>query len=249
MKDVIVLGDSHIHCLAVAAGHAPSPMRFVMADAGTITDDFILRTMDGETILNPLVQHALARANAVDHFSGEFLYQGELCLLFGFTASHRLGYNPLWKSWHLSGSGVALPEKSRGVVTEPMLDDMLEHELRHFRKGIKLLYAKFRRPIHLLPGPPPYSTNDAIVNTRSTATDMFPDPGVRLMVWKSLYRLVKRWEDDFTADKVDFRVVALPGDVRDSNGFLRAEFMANDGIHANTAYGERLVRHLTQVFG
>jgi hypothetical protein len=244
VKDVIVLGDSHTHCLAVAAGHAPRRLRVVMADAGTITDEFILRTMDGEVVINPLIQHALARIDAIDHFSGEFLFEGEICLLFGFTAAHRLGYNPTWKGWHLSGSGAAAPEKPRGILTEAMLDDMLAHELRHFREGLSILARNARRPIHLLPGPPPYPTNEEIVASRTAEADAFPDPRIRLAVWQATHRLMSGW----ARSTHDVRVVDLPGDVFDAEGFLKGEYLGSDGIHANADYGARLLKHLEQAF-
>jgi hypothetical protein len=244
VKDVIVLGDSHSHCLAVAAGHAPQHLRVVMADAGTITDEFVMRTMDGAVVINPLIQHALARIDAVDHFSGEFLFQGELCLLFGFTAAHRLGYNPFWKSWRLSGSGAAISAKPRGAITEPMLADMLAHELRHFREGLSLLARKAGRAIHLLPGPPPYPTNAAIVESRGAKADMFPDPRIRLTIWKATDDLLAGW----ARETADISRIALPPDVFDEDGYLKAEYLATDGIHANQAYGARLLRHLEQVF-
>jgi hypothetical protein len=127
-------------------------------------------------------------------------------------------------------------------LAKMLLNFMLPYiwQLIAFRQAVGV------RILHI--GPPPPCGNDDYMKTHLGS--YIPDPTNIV----SRYLRLKMWQihSSLLADvcaKNDIEFLAAPANSRDYEGFLKAEAYGNDATHANSWYGELLVKHLENVTG
>jgi hypothetical protein len=89
----------------------------------------------------------------------------------------------------------------------------------------------------------PFFVSKAALLRQSVETIPITDPYVRLKLWYLL--------QDMLAEEARVRgvmFIPVPGEVQDSDGFLKREFWASDVSHANEAYGNLIYETVVQAF-
>lgn len=141
-----------------------------------------------------------------------------------------------------------LPASEGGgeIIPYRAIEDVFEYGLRKGdgRTLEAIRAATVARVVHVLP-PPPKQDNDHISRHHETVfRDDLPEHGVsspqlRLKFWNLQSRILKRLCKEFQIE-----VMMPPKRAVDEEGFLRAEFYANDATHGNWRYGERVIREI-----
>lgn len=132
------------------------------------------------------------------------------------------------------------------IIPYRAIEDVFEYGLRKGdgRTLEAIRAATAARVVHVLP-PPPKQDNDHISRHHETVfREDLPEYGVsspelRLKFWNLQSRILKRLCKEFQIE-----VMMPPKRAVDEEGFLRAEFYANDATHGNWRYGERVIREI-----
>lgn len=126
------------------------------------------------------------------------------------------------------------------ALVRAVLDEALARDRVRLRE-IKRVAGDFVQ----LESPPPVADNayvaaaaDAYFRDRGLATQGVASAGLRYKMWRLHSRIIAGY-----CTELGVRFLPAPGETRDDQGFLRADF-SGDATHGNAAYGEAVIRAL-----
>ena len=244
MSTVLMIGLSHVVALrnAQAARLAHGAATFNLLDLELFPKfNPLYRIVEGEICLHDEVEPALRRAIE--------------------EAAPQLIIGSFWSNQHFFMSTANLPRRFDFVLpAEPDLAldasaeivpyDVVRHHIRLHCVFQVLATAAIQRltrtPLYLMPAPPPIEDFRAIPKgSSSKAIDAMVaehGPAPALLRYK-FWRLVNAIHDEVAA-ATNVRVLPVPPETVQSNGFRRPEYYYTDWIHANARYGEFVLKQI-----
>lgn len=232
IQRAILLGDSHIGTLLAAQKKKPGVQgdiayQLLPVGPNRTVETFLFDLPDGRVLLNPLLTRALSRAKLYD----ELMYRVRdlttpLVILFGSHEANRIGFDAAMVNTTVTPDPSAA---TRQLLTAKLLSELIDHRLAYYWRGMAILEGLFRGRLHVLFSPPPQRTP----RDRKTGRPLSIAPlDVRGELWRIGQELIARRLGALGIDVINFAP-----EFSDETGFLRPEYEAADGVHANEAYG------------
>ncbi len=239
IQRAVLLGDSHIGALLAAQKKNPGVQgdiayQLLPVGPNRTVETFLFDLPDGRVLLNPLLTRALSKARLYD----ELLYRVRdhttpLVILFGSHEANRIAFDTAMVNTTVTPDPSAA---TRQLLTAKVLRELIEYRLAYYWRGMAILEALFRGRLHVLFSPPPQRTP----RDRKTGRPLNIAPlDVRSELWRLGQEIITRHLEALGIDVMNFAP-----EFSDENGFLRSEYEAADGVHANEAYGSAMLGRL-----
>ena len=244
MSTVLLIGLSHVVALRNAQGTrlARRAATFNLLDLELFPKfNPLYRIVEGGIYLHDEIEPALRRAIE--------------------EAGPQLIIGSFWSHQHFFMSAANLPRRFDFVLpaeSDLALDasaEIIPYDVVRHHIGLHCVFqvlatAAIQRltqaPLYLLPAPPPIEDFGAIPRgSSSKANDAMVvehGPAPALLRYK-FWRLVKTIHDEVAA-AANVRVLPVPPETVQSNGFRRPEYYSTDWIHANEQYGELVLKQI-----
>jgi hypothetical protein len=244
VKNVLIMGDSHVGCINLALKDATFRSRLKQAYTarvvtnGNVIDRFVLELADGETILNPIVSNQFSPTLKL---AKTFWADNHVFLYFGSVEHNRYAlvkHDRPFDFFDEHGEG----SLEGTFVTRGLVRAFFEEVFAPYARGIEQIAELSGRKFFVVQGPPPPPEIKLVEDY--LRSNRFVAAGAKeAMMQKPFRRKMYEVAVDVLRSNTEKHggvFVPAPAEAFDKEGMLRADLVA-DPFHANADYGRLLL--------
>jgi hypothetical protein len=260
---IYIYGDSHANTFIrggklIVDNIKDTTFKVRTVAAGRIQDDFVLKTLNGKTVLNPAFTTCMQKDKLypIANYTSLIKKQpkAKIFLLFGTGLPHRILVNGNSIRRRYFEYYIGNENRSPHQIV-PILKDMLKEELQqwqqYFFQGLNLLQEQGFDNIGILSSPPLHRDYNYILDKipmlkllaeerNLPPQSCFASDHFR----QSLYQLSEEVIKE-KALELNFQYVSSPLSTMDEQGFLKSQY-CSDGLHGNEQYALEFAHHIVK---
>jgi hypothetical protein len=262
-KTIVIYGDSHANTFLrgnalIQENIKDAVFKVRTVSVGKIQDDFVLKTIDDDIIINPALTVCMQKDRLYPNTNYEGVLKKDpnlkLFLLFGTGLPHRLLVNGnSIRRRYFEYFTADEPKQSHQVV--PILKDMLKEELQHWQRhlfhGLDLLKEQGYNNIGILGSPPLHRDYNFLLNKIVAFKALAEEKGLedqfcfgsdhfRTCLYQLSEEVIKE-----KLQELGYQYISSPQSTKDEMGFLKPQYNF-DGVHGNAAYALEFATHIVQ---